>query len=109
MNQTYGKVFISKSGSAYGVIRKAVAPYPKELSSSNVLAEDESGNYFLTENEIIYFWDHETSESEVLAKSLQCFISGCSIPKEVELNPEQVESAWIAPEFAKKFGVEPKP
>lgn len=109
MNRAFTKVFISESGTEYGVIRKASAPFPEALQSTNILAEDESGNYFIEVNEAIYFWDHETSETEFLASSLDNFISGCAEHETAVLNPEQVESVWVDPEFAKQFGIKTKP
>lgn len=109
MNRAFTKVFISESGTEYGVIRKASAPFPEELHGSNILAEDESGNYFIKVHEGIYFWDHETGESNLLANFIDEFVSGCSAPKDVELVPEQIESVWVDPEFAKQFGIKTKP
>lgn len=109
MNRAFGKVFKSENGVEYGVIRKAKGPYPEVLSTSEVLAEDGCGNYFVLLNEAVCFWDHETDENEVLSDSIDDFVSRCSAPEEVELEPGQVESAWIDPEFAKQFGIKSKP
>lgn len=109
MNRAFGKVFKSGNGVKYGVIRKAIAPFPKVLSALEVLAEDGCGNYFVLLNEAVCFWDHETDETEVLSNSIDDFVSKCSALEEVELEPGQVESAWIDPEFAKKFGIKSKP
>ena len=108
MNRAFSKVFISEEGLEFGIIRKATPPFPIELGGGKVLAEDESGNYFIEVNETIYFWDHETSKTEFLASSLDKFISGCAQPEAVVLNPDQVESVWVDPEFAKQFGIKPK-
>lgn len=109
MKQIYGKVFRSSSGSEYGIIRKTTEPLPEELSESDVIAEDECGNYFVQANLEVHFWDHETRESTVLARSINEFIAGCIAPSEMELEPGQVESVWVDPEFAKRFGIDPKP
>ncbi len=109
MNRAFSKVFISEEGVEFGIIRKASLPFPSELEGKNVLAEDESGNYFIEVNEAVCFWDHETSETELIASSLDNFISGCAKPEVVELKPDQVETVWIDPEFAKQFGIKPKP
>jgi len=109
MNLAFSKVFISEEGIEFGIIRKATLPFPNELNGEKVLAEDESGNYFIEVNEAIYFWDHETTETEFLASSLDNFISGCAVPETVVLNPDQVESVWVDPNFAKQFGIKPKP
>ena len=98
MNRAFGKVFKSENGVKYGVIRKATAPFPKVLSALEVLAEDGCGNYFVL-----------LDEAEVLSNSIDDFVSRCSALEEVELEPGQVESAWIDPEFAKKFGIKSKP
>lgn len=108
MNRVFGKVFKSENGLEYGVIRKAKLPFTEVLSTLNVLADDDCGNYFVLLNEAVCFWDHETGDNEVLFESVDDFVSRCSSP-EVELEPGQVESAWIDPEFAKKFGIKSKP
>ena len=109
MKSTYGKVFKDKNGEVFGIIRRAKPPYPSELSGINVLAEDECGNYFTEISGVVLFWDHETSEQKVLSSSLNEFISGCEHPFEVALEHGQVESVWVDPEFAEKFGIKPKP
>ncbi|MDT3281734.1 hypothetical protein [Shewanella scandinavica] len=103
MNRAFGKVFKSENGLEYVVIRKAKLPFPEVLSTSNALAEDDSGNYFVLLKEAVCFWDHETGENDVLSESVNDFVSRCSSP-EVELEP-----GWIDPEFAKKFGIKSKP
>lgn len=109
MNRVFAKVFISEKGVAFGIIREASPPFPSALAEKKILAEDESGNYFIEVNGAAHFWDHETTESEFVASSLHKFISGCTEPEAVELKPDQVESVWIDPEFAKQFGIKPKP
>jgi hypothetical protein len=109
MNSIIGKTFISGKDEEYGIIRKAELPFPNEISTLNVIAEDECGNYFIEVAGEVFFWDHETSERTLLSSSIHNFISGCAAPSEIELKPDQVTSAWIDPEFAKKFGIEPKP
>lgn len=109
LNRAFAKVFISEKGVAFGIIREASPPFPSALAEKKVLAEDESGNYFIEVNGAVHFWDHETTESEFVASSLDKFISGCTEPEAVELKPEQVESVWIDPEFAKQFDIKPKP
>ena len=109
MNRAFGKVFKSETGVEYGVIRKAKEPFPEVLSTSNVLAEADCGNYFVLLNEAVCFWDHETGENHFLSGSVNDFVSRCSAPEEVELELGQVESAWIDPEFAKQFGIKSKP
>ncbi|MCB2386853.1 hypothetical protein [Thalassolituus alkanivorans] len=75
MNRAFSKVFINEEGVEFGIIRKATLPFPSELEGAKVLAEDESGNYFIEVDEAVYFWDHETSATEFLASSLNNFIS----------------------------------
>jgi len=108
MKSAFGKIFTDSNGSEYGVIRQAEAPFPTELTSSEVLAEDGCGNYFIVSSNSICFWDHETANAKPLTGSLSEFIAGCSVPVEVELKQEQVESVWVDPEFAKQFGIKPK-
>ncbi len=109
MERVFGKVFRTSDGGEYGVIRKTKEPVPEELSESDLIAEDECGNYFIQVNFEVHFWDHETSESTVLAHSINEFIAGCVDPSEVEFGTGQVKSVWVDPEFAKKFGIDPKP
>jgi hypothetical protein len=109
MKRAFGNVFTSQNGVEYGVIRKFEGNSPTEISGAKVLAEDECGNYFLDMGGSILFWDHETNEHLLLANSLDDFIAGCATPLVVDLKSEQVESAWVDPEFAQKFGIEPKP
>jgi hypothetical protein len=109
MNQIFGKVFQATDGTEYGVIRKATGPYPDEISESDVIAEDDCGNYFLKSAGAVSFWNHETGKSLPIAKSLEEFVDGCVAPSEAELEPGKVKSAWIDPEFAKTLGIDPKP
>ena len=109
MNRTFGLVFINSRGEEFGGIRETNPPYPDEILEYKIIAEDESGNYFTLESDKVCFWDHETNDSIILANSISDFIEGCSQPSAVELKPEQVESAWIDPDFAKQFGVSKKP
>lgn len=109
MHRTFGKVFRSTTGIEYGVIREANKPFPEDLPSLDVLAEDESGNYFVQKDEAVYFWDHEICEIEFLSDSVNEFVSRCSLPEKIQLETSQVESAWIDPEFAKQFDIKNKP
>lgn len=74
-----------------------------------VLSEDECSNYFIEISGEVLFWDHETNKQKVLSSSLNEFISICETPSEVELDPGQVESVWVDPDFAAKFGIKPMP
>ncbi|MEE4246839.1 MAG: hypothetical protein V2I33_15615 [Kangiellaceae bacterium] len=108
MERVFAKVFINEQGVEFGIIRQVTLPIPSDLEDINVLAEDESGNYFIEANKAVFFWDHETSRTEFLASSIDSFISGCKEPKGINLKPEQVESVWVDPEFAENFGIKPK-
>ena len=105
MDNIYGKVFKLNDENEFGIIRKAIEPYPHSFSGSDVLAEDECGNYFILKNQRVVFWDHETSEELILANDIEEFITGCTTPTEATLESGQVESTWVDPEFAKKFGI----
>ena len=109
MNETYGKVFTTSKGEEFGIIREAETPLPEELSNLKVAAQDECGNYFFVIDGKVAFWDHETSEKVILANSIEEFITGCVEPSEVELQPGQVESFWVDPEFANEMGIDKKP
>ena len=105
-----GKEFRSKlTGSSYGVFRKCGSSLPADFSVprfGSPVVEDGSGNLFTqTTDGSICFWDHETDDLTVIASSWDEFVGGCVEPEEVELNPAQVKSAWIDPEFAKKMGI----
>jgi len=109
MNEAYGKIYTTSRGEEFGIIREAKPPFPEELSKLQVAAEDECGNYFIVIDGKVYFWDHETRENVILANSIEEFTSGCVVPTEVVLQPGQVESAWVDPEFAKEMGIDKKP
>ena len=99
----------SGSGIAYGVIRPASGAL-RAGSSDRVIAEDESGNAFLARSGgTIAFWDHETGQVAELAESWEAFVEGCTPPQSVQLNPNQVRSAWIDPGLAKELGLEDGP
>ncbi len=105
MDNIYGKVFKLNDKSEFGIIRKAIEPYPDCFLGSKVLAEDECGNYFILKDQRVVFWDHETLEELTLANSMEEFIAGCKTQTEVTLESGQVESTWVDSEFAKKFGI----
>tara|TARA_Y100001001_G_scaffold159926_1_gene181663 strand:- start:1668 stop:1997 length:330 start_codon:yes stop_codon:yes gene_type:complete len=109
VNQIYGKVFKATDGTEYGVLRKASGPYPDDVLKADVIAEDECGNYFLESAAGVSFWDHETGQASIIAESLKKFVDCCVAPSEVDLERGKVESAWIDPEFAKEFGIDPEP
>jgi hypothetical protein len=105
-----GKVFmhpVTKEG--YGPIR--IPPASTNFSTLDgtsfaAFAEDSGGNYFTTrEDGAVWFWDHETDDLVSLASSVSEFVTHCADPAPVELNPRQVKSVWIDPEFAKSRGM----
>ena len=69
-----------------------------------ILADDECGNCFaLAADGRVIFWDHETDELVDLAACLSDFLAGCVEMREIALNPNQVKSVWVDPEFAKSL------
>lgn len=109
MNRIFGNIFKANDGSEYGVIRETEPPFPDDLSRFEVIAEDEDGNYFIKVAGEIHFWDHEIGKTEAIATSIEEFIAGCIAPQELKIEPDQVKSVWVDPEFAKQFGIDPKP
>jgi hypothetical protein len=104
-----GKVFHANNDEEYGVIRSLSDNLPAELintSEVTPIAEDACGNYFVLRNEQILFWEHETSDTVLLADNISDFLTRCDEPIEIELKEGQLTSIWIDPEFAKEFGVE---
>ena len=104
------KVFRTSNGEEYGTIRKLGKTLPSELVNSPYVpfACDDCGNYFVQNSGLVAFWDHETSEITVLARSIDEFLKGLTEPQTVTLKPGQLKSAWIDPEFAKKHRSENK-
>jgi hypothetical protein len=110
LSAIFGKQFDSKlTGASYGVFRDCGTDLPANFSVGKFgtpQTEDGCGN-LVTEMQdgSICFWDHETDELTVIANSWEEFAIGCVPPREVKLEPGQVESAWVNPEFAKKMGI----
>ncbi|WP_034382080.1 SMI1/KNR4 family protein [Herbaspirillum sp. CF444] len=105
-SQIVGKVFRAQSGEEFGTIRAlGEGPLPNWLGTIKQVpfAIDDSGNFFVRDNQSIYFLDHETDELTVLAISEADFLAGLCSPQPVELTKGQVKSAWINPEFLKKI------
>ena len=73
------------------------------------IAWAEGGNYVVVDfdkNESIYFWDHEEPENQILLGfDVYDFLSKLKPfdADSVELEEEQVESAWIDPDFLKSL------
>ncbi len=110
LSEVIDRVFVSKSGDEFGPIRESDSG-PDELPTGwEAIAEDSCGNYFvLSESQRIAFWDHETAELEVLADDFAAFVTGCIEEKEVELDPSNVISVWIDPDFAAEQGISVPP
>ncbi len=110
LQSVFGLAFVSEaSGSEFGVIRAfdgGSAIHPAATLRAVPFAEDGCGNAFVQMSDgRIQFWDHETHEITRLADNWQAFVQGCAPAKPVELDPSQVKSVWIDPEFAKTFGL----
>lgn len=110
ISPVFGKEFDSKlTGVSYGVFRECGTRLPEGFSATKFgapLAEDSCGNLVtLSRAGSVCFWDHETDEFTVIASSWEEFASGCVSPKEAKLEPGQVKSAWIDPDFAKSIGI----
>jgi hypothetical protein len=105
-----GKDFTTtKSAETYGTIRafdSNPAAHPASAVGYVPFAEDECGNAFVQAPDGgIWFWDHETDQVTLLAADWSAFVGRCHAPIPVELDPSQVKSVWVDPEFAKKFGL----
>jgi hypothetical protein len=114
LNTVIGKVFLHPvTRVEYGQIR--IPSIPTTFStldgtSYDALAEDGCGNYFTrTKDGAVWFWDHETDEFVSLAGSVAEFISHCTDPQPVDLDPDRVKSAWINPNFARSLGMKVPP
>jgi hypothetical protein len=101
--------FLAVGDDWYGV--RAFLP-AKEIRSEFVgsrsrvrFAEDECGNYFTLSKSDgrVWFWDHETGKSTMMATNLTSFLTALAKMPEVKLKPGQVKSVWIDPKFMKKM------
>lgn len=106
-----GKVFIGPAvkKEEYGpirLLRQGAKRFSRlDGSSFEALAEDSCGNYFTAiEDGGIWFWNHETDDLICLAGSVSEFVKRCENPSPVKLDPKQVKSVWIDPQFAKSIG-----
>lgn len=111
LKQVTGLVFIHPdTGNVYGVIRCVERKSAASIAGFTPFAEDECGNAFVQRDDSsILFWDHETDELAHLASDWKSFAENCRQSPSVVLDPAQVESAWIDPEFAKQFGIQVPP
>ena len=105
-----GKVFTNPHTlETYGAIRAvdgAAAAHPASTLGYVPFAEDGCGNAFVQGSDgSIRFWDHETDGVILLADGWGAFVAGCHAPQPIELDSSRVESVWIDPDFAKKFGL----
>lgn len=106
-----GKEYFSPlTNEVYRISEAFSGELPKGFSTESFgipFAYDGCGNFF-TENDKkeICFWDHETDQVAVIAKSWDAFSSTCVDPRSVELKEGQVKSSWIDPEFAKQMGID---
>jgi len=62
-------------------------------------------NAFCTSKDgAVWFWDHETDNTERLAGSTAEFVAHCIEPPLVRLDRKRVKSVWIDPAVAKRIG-----
>lgn len=105
-SQIAGKAFQAPSGEEFGTFRAlGPGPVPDWVVAQKKIpfAQDDCGNFFVRDNGTFYFLDHETDELTLLASSEDEFLAGIHPIQPVELKPGQVKSAWINPDFLKKF------
>jgi hypothetical protein len=109
LDSSIGKLFRSESGLTFGPLRSVVGRLPDVLRfvHGDTFAADDCGNYFVTQNARVLFWDHETGEFNLLADSTQDFFARLEEPRSAVLKPGQVKRAWIDPTFAKNIASEP--
>ena len=105
-----GKVFVHpETKESFGIIRLPPSQIQFMTLDKRVFeafAEDGSGNYFtIIEDGAVCFWNHETDELIRLAANVSQFISHCEELEPVNLDPKQVKSVWVNPDFAKKLGI----
>lgn len=107
--------FVSSGGSAS--VRQFIPVRSIEAESRHIenlergtfpFGYDDCGNYLLLNaaNGAVLFWDHEEPEPvRQLADSFEAFLDGLS-PFSVELEPGQVISVRVNPDFLKKLQAE---
>jgi hypothetical protein len=104
-SQVAGKVFRAPSGEEFGTFRAlGDGPLPSWIAArkQTPFAIDDCGNFFVRDDQKIYFLDHETDELTLLASSEDEFLAGLHTPEPAELMPGQVKRVWIDPDFLKK-------
>ena len=71
------------------------------------VADDESGNFVCigSDDQKVYFWDHEVDRDKVIAENFEEFIEKLE-PfdiSSVKLRPGQVKRVWVNPDFKPEF------
>ncbi len=80
-------------------------PATRDGRSLDVIAGDHGGNASCTTKDgAVWFWDHETDDTERLAGSVAGFVAHCIEPLPVRSDPKRVKSVWMDPAFAKRIG-----
>ncbi len=110
ISEAVGKDYLSpKTKEAYTILAAFDGSYPAEYSETEngkPIAEDGCGNLITTkENKAVYFWDHETDETTLIADSIEEIIEEAKDPEPVDFDESKVESSWIDPSFAKEMGI----
>jgi hypothetical protein len=71
-------------------------PPTRDGRSLHVIAEDHGGNAFCTtKHRAVWFWDHETDDTERLAGSIAESVAHCIEPPPVRLDRKRVKSVWM--------------
>lgn len=113
IDELVGLVFVHpQTSDEYGPIRACDSAngHPAARDGWVPVAEDSCGNAFVASQDgRVAFWDHETDALVQLAKNWKTFSFGCSVETPVEIDPSQVESVWIDPDFAKEHGIDVPP
>jgi hypothetical protein len=86
-------------------IRNLVDGFP---SHALPVARASGGNFVYLDpsSGVVYFWDHEIEDADIkLADSFDEFLTKLQPfdVSQIKLKPGQVKSAWINPDFLKKF------
>lgn len=72
----------------------------KGFRAYDVFGEDDCGNEYLRAHDgRVFFWDHETGNTQQVAESLPAFLSALRPQPEIKLKPGQVKKVWIDPAF----------
>ncbi len=80
-------------------------PATRDGRSLHVIAGDHGGNAFCTTKAgAVWFWDHETDDTERLAGSVAGFVAHCIEPLPVRSDPKRVKSVWMDPAFTNRIG-----